>query len=188
MIGKTTHRMMFVAVSLLALALLIGMSVFAIRFSAGPRATFRRLAIRPIPQSVHRMKMDQFQITPFSRQPDMYCDRAVVLRFDISREDLLQIVRAREFKPSASSMWFAGSAVWETGDQTAYQTLHTVEVYKEKRREPPHWFDLEKWANPETYFLEQPDSDPANWTDVTLVFYNEELGIAYLIKWERRLP
>ncbi len=43
----------------------------------------------------------------------------------------------------------------------------------------PRWFDLAKWTAPESWTLEEVDS-----MHMSVLFYNGQLGCAYLVRWE----
>jgi hypothetical protein len=177
-------------IAFLALALVFATVACGMRFFVYPRTLFERHVIRPIPASVRNMKADIYNKATFWARRKGYQARASVVRFDISREDLLQIVAARGFKPWENVDYRANEGtLWYrmAGDPTTYTDAY---LYRGRYAKPPSWFDLDKWQDTdmETYLTGQDDYMKTNEIDVSLLIYNSQLGSAYLIRWERRSP
>jgi hypothetical protein len=181
MTGKSVHTRRFAEIAFLVLLVTVGATIIAMRSSIGAPALFRRLVIRPIPKSVQNMRLDRVQMATFGARLHGYRSRAYVLRFDISREDLSQIVATRGFEPWDNPTYTDGVLKYKT-TKGSFASMY---LYWPKLRPAPNWFDLEAWTGFETYFIGQ-DQLILGRADVSLLLYDEQLGSAYLVKWEKR--
>jgi hypothetical protein len=127
----------------LALLLAGGATFLGTRSYLGPSASFKRFVIRPIPGSVCNIKVDRRGISSLRDWLDGFRDNAIVLRFDINRECLSQIVAIRGFALRQRAEYRDGDLHYQVNDQ--YYTV--MRLYREKTREPAGWFDLQKWTD-----------------------------------------
>ncbi len=119
-------------------------------------------------------------MVPLSRRLCGYQECAVVLRFNISKDDLLGIVASRGFEPRESAGCLDGYLDYEINDQH-----HTsIMLFRDRAGRSPNWFDLEKWTGSETYITGQ-DTYEGDQLDVSLLLYNSQLSSAYLVRWQR---
>jgi hypothetical protein len=76
-----------------------------------------------------------------------------------------------------------------TDDGHVFITRGPVERFillydEDANRFAPSWFDLDKWTDSDAYWA--GEDDPAEgWQDASVLIYNEQLGSAFLVKWER---
>jgi hypothetical protein len=177
--------------------LTVGMAgaFLAWEFAFSPRAAFRRYVVHPIPRSVRNIRVDHTWKTPLSSRLQSYLRRSVfVLRFDISKEDLQRILGSREFRVCKSCSCTEGGTVKYVITRISYTTFRGHDEINTSNepmyiylwpvgRPVPSWFDLDKWTEPNGYMAGQDYMSPG-WVDVSLLVYNEQLGSAYMIKYE----
>lgn len=181
MIGKSLRKSGFTAIALVTLILAAGATGLAIRACHDARGAFRRLVMCPVPPSVEDVKMDRCRASSSGQHLDGIQEDAVVLRFDISKDDVARIVAARGFKPLTYKMWcYEGTVTYEEPEARIGGSfaLYTPEHHA------PRWFDLdhENWADFDAYWL--GDQDKARGAaDMSFLFYKEQFGRAYLVRW-----
>jgi hypothetical protein len=173
----------FLTMGSLLLLLTAGASAVLMGMCVSPRASFKRFVIRPIPQSVRNIKADRCQISTLQDRFDGYQEHAVVLRFEIRREDLFRIVAARRFKAWDSlkdALWCCEGKI-QFDHPESHATRRGIELYTPERQ-APSWFDLDadNWSHCDAYVQGQYD-EFRGWADASFLFYNEELGSAYLL-------
>ena len=173
--SASAHRRLVIAFSVLVFVA-GGMFLIASPLG-GARATFASQVIRPIPQSVQNIKMDRCPITPFMSRFQGTWERALVVRFDVSKEDLSRIVVTHGFMPWVTVECTSGTLRYKTTDGS----VTDIRLYRERHRRSPSWFDLEKWRDAETYFVGQATPDGHS-VDVSLLVYNDQVGSAYFIR------
>jgi hypothetical protein len=167
------------------LLFMAGATTLALRFFVRPRLAFERHVIRPIPRSVRNIRADVYQGATFWARLRGYQEHVSVVRFDISREDLLQVVGARGFQSCENPSYSDYVRVFYPEMPREARVL-SINLYSGKHVEPPSWFDLEKWkhADMESYFTGRYASSGT--VDISFLIYNRQLGSAYLIRWERK--
>jgi hypothetical protein len=170
--GKSMCAIKLARVAFLGLLLAAGGTILAMRSFPGTRASFTDLVTRPIPRSVRNIKMDRCQISSLRDRWNGYREHAIILRFEIGRDDLLGIIEARGFTPVGGGSYMS-EILAPIGDHWEIKLPDQVHY------RAPSWFDLAKWCHPETYTLEEDDS-----MNMSILFYNEQLGCAHLIRWE----
>jgi hypothetical protein len=193
---KNATRGKKLALTILCALLAAGGGTFlAWELLLGPRATFRRLVIRPIPHSVRNIKVDRCQLS--TRRERLYYRRenhAFVLRFDIDKEDFSQIVAARGFRLLSwrSVQCYEGTVVFGDRDGTRDLKLYKGTLDVDEGGNPidvglrrPGWFDLDTWEGRFGGYRAGKDLPNEGWLDLSVLFYNEQLGSAFLIKWEK---
>ena len=171
-------RVVRLAKACLILLLIIGTCILVIHLHIGGRLLFKRLVARPIPKSVHEIRVDRCQISSIVDRLDGFRERAFILRFKIDREDLARIIEGRGFQSWENAKYSKGNLRYRSSDQF----ITNVKLYS-ANRDAPSWFDLREWTEFETYFVGRDKIGLRN-VDVSLLLYNEQLGSAYLIKWE----
>jgi hypothetical protein len=165
------------AIALSVLLFILGVTIVAVAPPVVVRETFKRHVIRPIPPSVHNIRMDRCQMASLWRRLHGRHEHAFVLRFDVRRKDLLQIVRAKGLKLQETIEYREGNHWYATqGYAFTFRDL-----YREKTRDPPRWFDLDEWAGAEIYAAGQDTLMNAR-MDISYLFFNEQLGSAYVIR------
>ncbi len=182
MAEEKTHAVKLAVPILVALFLVVCGAILVMRFFVSPRLSFGRLVVKPIPSSVHDIKLNRCEMS--TRRARLNGERqwAVVLRFAVSKDDLSQIIAAHALKRVDLTEYTYGRLQYGFRDGPNARHYSEIELYK-KRRPAPRWFDLEQWRNIETYVLER-DIDGEGWMDVWLLLYNEQSGSAYFIRYE----
>lgn len=176
MTGMNT-RMKKVTVALAACSSILGLTIVLLLPSVNAGATFRRYVLCPIPESVKHIEIGRCQRATLWLRLHGWRDQAVVLGFDINREDLLRIVAARGFKLDERSGYADDSHWYSTGGYSA----RFDDLFRRGRtREAPDWFDLPMWTGAEIYILGSHTSAGAR-IDVSYLLFNERLGRAFLI-------
>lgn len=158
-----------------AALLLIALTV-AKSYLYGPRI-FRRFVLRPIPASVQEIRADHCEISHFIERLYGSRERAYVLRFSISQEDVLRIVATRGFKRWEPIQYSDGVLTFK--DTDGYEM--GIELYTDGRSEPD-WFDLARWEEWQTYYMGEDGID-LSWLDASLLLYNEQMASAYFVKY-----
>lgn len=175
MTKRTKRRVVLGVTSFLAICL-AGTMFSIVRLSVFTPRLFERIVTYPIPESVHKITADRCQISSLLERLDGFRGYAYVLRFDISRDDLSQIIVRRGFKPWENVQYSHGILRYK--DPNGYNT--NVELYVHGRSEPT-WFDLAEWRDFRTYYVGEEGVN-LSWVDVDLLLYNEQLACAYLVK------
>lgn len=170
----------FAAIPLLVL--ITGTIVLAVVTGTNGRWLFRRFVTISIPKSVQEIRTDKVQVSSFLDRFDGYRERAFVLRFKISREDVSRIVMKQGFKPWGHVSCKGGRVKYETTDQLD----EIIHLYDEGQA-APHWYDMEDWQDIEAYILGVDEWGVVT-VDVSLLLYSERRGIACFIKWQMTDP
>lgn len=186
MIGMRVYRTKVTLVVLSILVLAGASAVLTMMCFVGARGVFKRLVISPIPQSVSDIRVDRCQISTAQDWLEGYQEKAIVLRFNVSKDDLSRIVKARGFKPwiplEANRPWCQNGSI--KCQHPRSQALDwDIDLYGPERQ-APIWFDLdsEDWAHCDAYLLGEYEAFNG-WADASLLFYSEKLGGAYLVNW-----
>jgi hypothetical protein len=186
MIEKKRHVARLAGSAFVVLAVMAGVTAPVMRLFVRPGLTFERHVIRPIPRSVRNIRADVYQRATFWGRLRGYEEHVSVVRFDISREDLLQVVGARAFRSCGNARYSDRDRDLWTPASPPQAHVPSISLYRGKHVESPSWFDLEKWkrADMESYFTGRYASSGT--VDISFLIYNRQLGSAYLIRWERR--
>jgi hypothetical protein len=138
-----------------------------------PTAFFERYVLKPVPQSVAEIRVDQ----PLSWQGYLY-----VFRFRISRADLSLILNSRPLERIPNMSVRSDGRIlswdWNSGGGlfwSAYGGEPHAPV-------PPSWYsELGHWVNFEAYALQYMKARPGMTATsiLEILIYNETLGEAY---------
>jgi hypothetical protein len=195
MFSNATRVNRFVIVSFVLLLLVIVGALVAWEFALGPRAAFRRLVVDRIPHSVRNIKVDRCQLS--TRTDRLYSAvdvHAHVLRFDIGEDDVSRIIAEHGLR----------TVGWEKVQSYEGEIIcHPWMIKLYMSRDPnedkdamypgcprPSWFDLDSWFDLPNWQGEPRLRTALNWRasngyeELTFLYYNEQLGSAFFIKWE----
>jgi hypothetical protein len=177
--------------SLVAIAVAAAATALAWEFFFSPRASFRHLVIHPIRRSVRNIKVDRQSRFSLWARLCGFSEDFYVVRCDISKEDLMQIVQARGFEP-CEDLKFADNRLTYTRVKERHSVAigrlhaawgggHSQALYD--TQQPPSWFDLGKWTDSEAYLIER-DTGRSDCEDLALLIYSKQVGSAYFIRWD----
>jgi hypothetical protein len=128
-----------------------------------PSRLFKKVVKSPIPESVHDIR---------ARMRFMANDHLHILNFKISEKDLDGIVKPKGFRRVQYLSCDDGVLEYrDSGHRTFPLKMHN---------QPPPWFKLEEWRQPEMYAVEIEEGYEQ------LLIYDSDLKEAYLIdyKWK----
>ena len=143
------------------------------RVRRDPTALFERYVLKPVPQSVAEIRVDQ---------PGSWQGYGYVFRFRINRADLSRILNCRHLERIPNMSVSPDGRIlhwnWNSGGGltwSAYSDSPHAPV-------PPSWCtDLGHWVNFEAYALEYMKNRPGMTATkiLEILIYNETLGEAY---------
>ena len=166
--------------SICALVVAIIAVVFTFRSTSRSRVLFRQLVVDPIPTSVRHIRADRCYETSHTDRLNGLEQNIYALRFEISKEDLVDIVAAGGFS-RAESIEYSNGVL----DYNMSGLASTGMLLYWGANEEPMWFDLGEWSDFGAYYTgEEKRGIPQS--NVSLLLYNDALSCAYFIKHELR--
>ncbi|NQT00744.1 MAG: hypothetical protein HQ580_01830 [Planctomycetes bacterium] len=136
-----------------------------------PPSFFRKVVLKPIPESVKNIKFDRYR---------RFSEHRWILRFDLSKSDLPLIIDSGPFMEVPFFEYNEKYGVITFGESR--HKRDTVPLYSPVDKwSPPDWFQLGQWENPKVYMMEQKSFE-----GVRMLVYNEELSEAYFVDWQWR--
>ena len=138
---------------------------------------FRLYVQKPIPESVDMIQIDK---------PKSHGGYGYVFRFNIKRDDFEIIRKSRSFRNVLAISYVNGEGLswfWSDLDFTKTEAGMSFSIYSIVHK--PSWYDLPTWDNPEAYALRNVDNN--NNKDIQVLLYNNNLGMAYFITFQRYL-
>jgi len=138
----------------------------------GLHSTFETVVVQPVPESVKNIRTDRFRN---SRGPNGH---VCVFRFDISREDLSQILASDAFIRLEYAKYASGKLHFGVDRNMRMG----VGLYESRWHSEPAWFDLAQWADSEAFVAEE--EVPSTWYKARFLLYSEERGAAYFLEYE----
>jgi hypothetical protein len=180
---KKTRAIRLAVPVLLVLLLMVFATILVMRFFVTPRLSFKREVVRPIPRSVHDIRVNRCEISTLRGRLNGERQRAVVLRFAINMEHLSQIVAEHALKRVDYVKCANGRLEYGFRDGLRARRFSEIDLYRQDRRPASSWYDLEQWTDIEAYVLER-DFGTDYWMDVRLLLYSEQFRSAYFIRYQ----
>ncbi len=151
-------------------------AIFGLRTKSATGSLFERVVIQPIPRSVKNIHVAR----PRNSLVDSGA-RTYVLRFDIAKEDVSKILRSDTFTELDRVEYAFGVLHYAVVADGTVQAAG-IELYETAWRRAPSWFGLPQWTSFEAYIAEKETSGSRY--KARLLFYNEEVGVAYFVEHE----
>ena len=140
---------------------------------------FSKCVLSPIPKSVKDIKLDQQQY---------FSGYIYVLRFNISKDDVVLIINSRPFIELEGVTYRLGSLYYERikdpeidTQKKLYNNNSVINTPLYWSSEPPEWFKPNDWNNPKIYRY-RTKLGKANTYSTKVLIFNEQLGEAYFIE------
>jgi hypothetical protein len=168
---KTRHYIKFAAIP--CIVILAAIPLYLLMQWSLRREMFRRVVAHPIPKSVQEIRTDT--------HGGKY-DRIRIVYFDVSKEDLPQVVASGSFK-SLPYAEYSRRCVLRYG--LSERVITMLSLYR-CEDEKPQWLDLERWTDFTAYFAER--EVPNIRYSVRIMLYNEHLQRACVVEREMRGP
>jgi hypothetical protein len=146
---------------------------------------FRGYVLKPIPQSVADIKLDELKTSPFGRR------HGYVMRFKISKADIELILKSRVFEEFEWDRYENDYLHWKgthkiefdpnTNTYTSTSTSGSLPLYTNPKQQPPEWFTPNDWDNAKVYKYEQ-DWGKSDRVHTKILIFNEDLEEAYFVE------
>jgi len=145
--------------------------------SPSPADLFQRIVIHPIPDSVQAIEADVCHQSSLKDRLTGWRHHEYLLRFDISKEDISNVLTSGSFRELGFVGYNSGVLVLGVTNRDAGHF-----VLYETEEEEPAWFDLEQWKDTKAWIAEEERK--GSWYKAHVVLYSEHLGRAYFLEYE----